>query len=90
MRNNIIRQINNNYGIHICIFRTVQTSDNFALVVGLGVGIPLFFIAVLIITIIIIYFIKMRKKNRYNTEDVDRLVLIDLVYSTLFHNIAKT
>lgn len=48
-------------------------ADNFALVIGLGVGIPLFFIAVLLAAIVIIYATKMKKRrHRYRTEEYDR------------------
>ncbi|XP_053372780.1 uncharacterized protein LOC123559692 [Mercenaria mercenaria] len=50
----------------------LKTSDNFPLVIGLGVGVPLFLITALIIAIIVIYALKNRRKKRYHTEDFDR------------------
>ena len=56
-------------------------SDNFALVIGLGVGIPLFFIAVLIVAIVIIYASRMKKRrHRYHAEEIDRWVLLTLTH----------
>ncbi|XP_060592331.1 uncharacterized protein LOC132747038, partial [Ruditapes philippinarum] len=46
-----------------------KTSDNFPLVIGLGVGVPLFLITALVIAIIIIYAVKNNKKKRYHTEE---------------------
>ena len=51
-------------------------SDNFALVIGLGVGIPMFFIAILVVAVFVIYATRTRKKRRhYTAEDLDRYVL---------------
>ena len=48
-------------------------SDNFAVILGLGVGIPVFFMAVLLIAIVIIYVVKVRKRyNRYIQDEPDR------------------
>ncbi|KAL4229260.1 Mucin-4 [Mactra antiquata] len=57
-------------GIPTC--QPIKTSDNFGLVIGLGVGIPLFLIGALIVGVVIIYAIKSRRRRRYYTEDMDR------------------
>jgi hypothetical protein len=44
-------------------FRT-RITDNLAVVIGLGVGIPLFFIAVLILVVCMVY-IKRKQNQRY-------------------------
>lgn len=43
-------------------FRPKKTRDNFELVIGLGVGVPLFFITLLVIAICIVLIAKKRRK----------------------------
>ncbi|XP_060592999.1 uncharacterized protein LOC132747595 [Ruditapes philippinarum] len=52
----------------------LRTTDNFALVIGLGVGIPLFFIALLILAVCIVYVTKRKRSQRYGyrSSEFDR------------------
>jgi len=53
----------------------VKTSDNFGLVIGLGVGIPLFLLAALIVAIVIVLWVRNKRKARYSYDD-DRYVVL--------------
>ena len=44
--------------------------DNFELIVGLGIGIPLFFITVGLIIVLCVY--KCKKSKKYMMDDLDR------------------
>ena len=48
-------------------------SDNFYLIIGLGIGIPVFFLTILIVAILFIYARKVRKRQqRHTSEEPDR------------------
>ena len=54
----------------------LQSPDNFELIVGLGVGIPLFFIIVGLIIVLCVYNNK-RKKSKDMEDDIDRTMPAD-------------
>ncbi|VDI73639.1 Hypothetical predicted protein, partial [Mytilus galloprovincialis] len=50
----------------------LKSTDNFPLIVGLGVGIPLFFIVLALIIVLCVYNSKRQKSNSLDDDDLDR------------------
>ncbi|OPL28935.1 hypothetical protein AM593_05258, partial [Mytilus galloprovincialis] len=50
----------------------IESTDNFPLIVGLGVGIPLFFIVLALIIVLCVYNSKRHKSNSLDDDDLDR------------------
>ncbi|XP_071153468.1 uncharacterized protein [Mytilus edulis] len=50
----------------------IESTDNFPLIVGLGVGIPLFFIVLALIIVLCVYNSKRHKSNSIDDDDLDR------------------
>ena len=52
------------------IFRLISTDDNYALIIGLGVGIPLSLLALLLLSICCaIFFVRRRKRRRHTSNE---------------------
>ncbi|CAG2200663.1 unnamed protein product [Mytilus edulis] len=50
----------------------IESTDNFPLIVGLGVGIPLFFIVLALIIVLCVYNSKRHKSNSLDDDDLNR------------------